>query len=158
MYATLDGYRVGWSTGKDELLLVSVGTGLSDPSQTPSQVAAKGAIRALFSLMDDCAALVETLLQWMSSSPTARPIDRELGTLDKDLLGGAPLLSYLRYNVLLTPEEVTALAPGLDPEQAASLGAMDDPDNMDVLMRLGEAAAARDVRAADFAAAFDLRA
>jgi hypothetical protein len=34
--------------------------------------------------MDDCAALVETLMQWMSASPTAREIDREIG----DLRGG----------------------------------------------------------------------
>ena len=45
----------------DALLLVSVGTGVSDPSQAPSRIAATGAIRALFSLMDDCASLVETV-------------------------------------------------------------------------------------------------
>jgi patatin-like phospholipase/acyl hydrolase len=32
MYATMDGYRIGWPTGADKLLLVSVGTGAADPA------------------------------------------------------------------------------------------------------------------------------
>ncbi|MDH4065416.1 MAG: patatin-like phospholipase family protein [Acidobacteriota bacterium] len=156
MYVTLDGYNVNWSTGDKNLLLVSVGTGTSDPRQAPSRIAAEGAIKALFSLMDDCATLVETLMQWLSSSRTARSIDRELGPLDHDLLAGAPLLSYLRYNVSLTADEVSALHPGLSPERVASLSTMDDPDNLAVLLELGTAAAARDVEAADFARTFDL--
>jgi hypothetical protein len=36
------------------------------------------------------------MMQWMSSNPTARLIDREIGDLHNDLLAGAPLLSYLR--------------------------------------------------------------
>lgn len=157
MYATLDGYRVNWKTGPDQLLLVSVGTGVSDPSQTPSKIAAKGAVKALFSLMDDCAALVETMMQWMSTSATARTIDRELGDLRHDLVAGAPLLSYLRYNVVLTPEEINDLQPGLPPKVVASLGEMDEPGNLDALLALGTAAAARDVQAGDFGTGFDLR-
>jgi uncharacterized protein len=136
---------------------VSVGTGVSDPSQTPSKIAAKGAVKALFSLMDDCAALVETMMQWMSTSATARTIDRELGDLRHDLVAGAPLLSYLRYNVMLTPEEVNGLQPGLPPKVVASLGEMDEPGNLDALLALGTAAGARDVQAGDFGTGFDLR-
>jgi hypothetical protein len=46
MYATLDGDRIGWPTGADRLLVVSVGTGTSDPSVTPSKLAAEGALKA----------------------------------------------------------------------------------------------------------------
>lgn len=156
MYATLDGYNVRWKTGPDELLIVSVGTGSADPSQTLSRIAAQGAIKALFSLMDDCAALVETLMQWMSSSPTARTIDREVGDLGHDLVAGVPVLSYVRYNVALTEDEVEALHPGLSPDEVASLTEMDNPDNLDVLQALGRAAAGQKIRPADFAPAFDL--
>jgi patatin-like phospholipase/acyl hydrolase len=156
MYATLCGYRVNWKASADDLLLVSVGTGMSDPSQTPSRIAAQGAVRALFSLMDDCASLVETSMQWMSDSPTARVIDRELGDCADDLLSGVPLLSYLRYNTFLTPEHVERLTPGLAPEQVAKLGAMDDPDNMAALLRLGEAVGREQVSPAHFASKFDL--
>jgi hypothetical protein len=158
MYATMDGYRIGWPRGADRLLLVSVGTGASDPSVQRSSVAAKGALNALLSLMEDCAALQETLLQWMSSSPTARPIDRELGDLRHDLVGGAPLLSYLRYNVALTAESVRALDPAPpDTARIEALSAMDAPENMAYLHRLGALAADRDVHAADFPTVFDLQ-
>lgn len=156
MYATIDGYNVRWKTGPEEMLLVSAGTGASDPSRTPSQIAAGGAIKALLSLMDDCAALVETVMQWMSSSPTARMIDREIGDLRGDLVAGVPLLSYLRYDVTLTQEEVLALCRGLSPAQVESLRKMDKPENMDALLELGEAAGREKVKAGDFPAAFDM--
>lgn len=156
MYATLCGYRVNWTARADRLLLVSVGTGLSDLSQSPSRIAAAGALRALFSLMDDCAALVEIVMQWMSKSPTAREIDADLGDCADDLLGQSPLLTYLRYNASLLPADVQALLPGLPAKQVGSLAEMDNPDNLDALFRLGEAAGAARVKADHFGDGFDL--
>jgi uncharacterized protein len=156
MYATLDGYNVNWKTGPERILLASVGTGASDPSKEPSRIAATGAVKALLSLMDDCAALVETTMQWMSSSPTAQEIDREIGDLHGDTLAAAPLLSYLRYNVALSGKEVGALCPGLLPKQLASLHRMDYPGNLDLLLELGRAAAKQKVTAEHFPVAFDL--
>ena len=157
LYVTLSGYHVQWGTGAEQLLLVSAGTGASDPGRTPANIAAEGAVKALLSLMDDCAALVETLMQWMSASPTAREIDREIGDLRSDLVAGTSLLSYLRYNVMLSQKEVEELCPGLSTKQIASLREMDNPDNLDVLLDLGEAAAERKVRDGDFPATFDLQ-
>lgn len=156
LYATLRGYHVGWAMGAGKLLVVSVGTGASDPGRTPSRVAATGAVKALLSLMDDCGALVETMMQWMSASPTARAIDREVGDLGEDVIGGAPALSYLRYNVSLSGGELAALKPGLSAAQAASLGEMDNPANLDTLLELGVAAAPLKIQAGDFPPAFDL--
>jgi hypothetical protein len=107
--------------------------------------------------MDDCASLRETLLQWISASPTARNIDSELGDLRRDLAAGAPLLSYLRYNVDLRKENVSQLNPDIsDPKLIESLSAMDAPENMQVLHELGKLAAERDVKSTDFSANFDL--
>ena len=157
MYATIDGYRIGWPTGADRILLVSVGTGAADPEVEHSIMAAGHALRALLSLMADCTALQETLLQWMSSSPTARPIDRELGDLRHDLVARASLLSYLRYDVDLRKENVRRLKPELTDEKLiASLSEMDAPENMTVLHELGIAEAERSVNPGDFAANFDL--
>lgn len=156
MYATLEGFRLRWPTGPDKLLLVSLGTGSSDASQTPSQIAAKGAIKSLFSIMDDCAALVETLMQWISRSPVPRVIDRELGDLANDLLHGQPVLSYLRYNVTLSPDEIQELRPGTPKNVFASLGEMDNPDNLDLLLDLGLAAGHLRIRPEHFPASFDL--
>ena len=108
MYATLDGYCIGWLTGGDKLLVVSVGTGAADPSVAPARLPVENALKSLLALMGDCAQLQETMLQWMSTSRTARTIDRELGDLQHDLVAGAPLLSYLRYNVDLAVKSVQA--------------------------------------------------
>jgi len=140
MYATLSGYRVGWEAREDRLLLVSIGTGISDPSKAPSLIAATGAIRSLLSLMDDCAALVETVMQWMSNSPTARKIDRELGTCANELRAPAPLLTYLRYNVVLTEEAIGDLGVSASAKLVARLGEMDNPDNLAPLLEIGTAA------------------
>lgn len=157
MYSTMEGYRMSWSTGVDKLLVVSIGTGVADPEVAHASVAAKQAINALLSLMNDAATLQETLLQWMSSSPTARQIDRELGDLKNDLVAGAPLLTYLRYNVDLRVEQVQGLDPAMkDSKRIESLSLMDAPENMKDLHRLGTLGAERDIQADHFPAVFDL--
>lgn len=157
MVATLDGYRVGWPTGAERLLLVSVGTGAPDPAVAEYGIAAGHAIASLMGLMQDVATLQQTLLQWMSSSPTARTIDRELGDLRHDLIAGAPLMSYLRYDVDLAEPAVRALVPELDDaRRIRSLSEMDAPENMDMLYQLGRRGGERDVQARDFASHFDL--
>lgn len=156
MFVTLAGYRVGWSTGADKLLVVSVGTGSGDPAMAPAKLAVEHAVKSLLSMMDDCASLMETLLQWMSTSATARVIDRETGDLRHDLITPAPLISYLRYNVALTQTSLTDLGLKLDDAAVGSLSAMDDPDNMTTLQDIGARAAKRQVGCEDFPANFDL--
>lgn len=157
MFATMEGYKVGWPAGADKLLLVSLGTGAVDPEVKKANITAKHAVNALLSLMDDCASLQETLLQWMSSSPNAREIDRELGCLENDLISKEPLLSYLRYNVDLREEGVRKLDPTLtDSETIKSLSEMDAPENMQILHKLGTLAAKCDIKTSDFPSQFNL--
>lgn len=156
MYATLEGYRVGWATGADQLLLVSVGTGMAEAGHAAPRVAAEAALKSLLSLTDDCASLVETMMQWLSSSPTARKLDREIGTLGNDLLAGTPKLSYLRYNSALSVIELSPLLRHTSIEQLASLGEMDNTANLDVLLELGRAVGRRDVQDVHFPGGFDL--
>jgi uncharacterized protein len=158
MFATMSGYRVNWPTGADKMLVVSIGTGAADPTVTHASLAAKQAIDALLSLMNDTATLQETLLQWLSDGPTARPINREVGDLQGDVLNGAAALTYRRYNVDLRASSVRELEPALkDPKLIEALSAMDSPTNMTILHRLGTLAAQRDIIPAHFPAAFDLR-
>jgi hypothetical protein len=107
--------------------------------------------------MDDVAALQEVVLQWMSASPTARTIDSELGTLESDLAGGKPLLSYVRYDVDLRPAAVRDLL-GDEARMITveNLSAMDAPENMAALHRLGIVAGERKVQSDHFPAAFNL--
>jgi len=156
MFATLNGYRVAWRTGAERLLVVSVGTGSRDTQVVPATSAAGNALKSLVSLMDDCADLMETLLQWMSASPTARTIDRELGDLRDDSIAPEPLMSYLRYNVALTKESLSTLGISLPNTKIESLSAMDDPDNMNTLQEVGAKAAKQQIRSEDFPVQFDL--
>jgi hypothetical protein len=158
MYTTMNGYRINWPTGADKLLIVSLGTGAADPAVTHANLAAKQAVDALLSLMNDSATLQETLLQWLSDGPTARPINREVGNLEGDVLNGVAALTYRRYNVDLRSASVQQLEPALqDPKLIESLSAMDSPAHMTVLHRLGTLAAQRDIKAEHFPAIFDLK-
>ena len=142
-------------------MLVSAGTGWWDMDENPDDLAGtmdiKLAVTALGSLMDDARALNEMLLQWMSKSPTARRIDREVGDLRLDQLGAAgPLLSYLRYNPELSPAWLQKnLSLSLSKKELARLYEMDEPKNMGLLARVGKAAA-KQVKAAHFAPSFDI--
>ncbi len=157
MYSTMAGYRIHWPTGADKLLVVSIGTGAADPAVSHASLAAKQAVDALLSLMNDTAALQEVLLQWMSDGPTARSINREIGDLQGDVLNGTAALTYRRYNVDLRSSSVQQLEPALqDPKVIESLSAMDSPANMTILHRLGLLAAQRDIMPAHFPATFDL--
>lgn len=160
MVATMDGYRFGWPTGPDRLLVVSVGTGKADAEVGHAGVlagtAAIHAVMSLKALMEDCADQVETMMQWLSRSPTARPIDREMGTAQPPL-GGQPVCSYLRYNVLLRPDWCAQhLGETFSAKALKALEAMDEPDNIPELDRVGRLAGQRLVRAGHFGAAFDL--
>jgi uncharacterized protein len=157
MYATLSGYGIKWPAGRDRILLVSVGTGAADPAVRRSEIAAAHALRSLLSLMEDCATLQETILQWISNSMTARPIDSELNSLEGDLLGNEPLLSYLRFNVDLKPDAIRELIGSrADAMAIENLSAMDAPENMQDLHDLGLAAGKLRVASEHFPGIFDL--
>lgn len=161
MTATIPGYAFGWPTGEKNLLVVSVGTGKADAevghAGLVKSTAAIHAVLSLKALMEDCGDQVETMMQWLSTSPTARPIDREIGTVAGPL-GGTPLCSYLRYNVLLRADWCEGhLGETFSPKALKALEAMDDPDRIPELDRVGRLAGARLVRAEHFTADFDLR-
>jgi len=146
MLATLEGHKLRWPIGADQLLLVSLGTGSKtlalDPKDVMDMKAVELGVRGLSSLMDDAGALNELLLQWMSSSETAHEIDSEIGDLSGDILGGGkPLLTYLRYDVQFDEDWLKKkLQLSLDAQQLASIAEMDRPDNMDTLVKIGKAA------------------
>jgi uncharacterized protein len=155
MTATLDGYRLNWKVGEDQLLVVSVGTGKSDPEVGHANILegtpAIHAVLSLKALMEDCADEVETIMQWLSRSPTARRIDRELGTASPPL-AGQPLCTYLRYNVLLQTDWVAEnLGEQISAKALKSLEAMDEPDNIPELDRVGRLAGKKLVKAEHFA-------
>jgi hypothetical protein len=155
--ATIKGFGAGWPLDPDKLLLVSVGTGSSQPGTSNSCIPAKHAINSLLSLMDDCAESVETILQWLSNSPTARCIDAAMDDLSPDLLAERPLLQYLRYNVQLDSSWLREkLETHIADRVARKLKAMDRPKNMPLLSEIGVKAAKRQIDEQHFPPGFDL--
>lgn len=157
MYVTLDGYKINWPMGEDKILLVSIGTGTGDLSVQNSVLAAKHGVKSLLSLMEDCSVLQNTILQWLSSSPTAKTIDLELGDLAKNLVGQSAGLSYLRYDLDLSIDYVKSLDSNIkDLKKIKSLTSLDAPENMELLFHLGQLASSKDIKASHFPLNFNL--
>ena len=161
MLAALQGHGFRWRTGKDQQLLISVGTGAYKENLPGAALAAKPAaeqgIRSLQSLMNDCAQVNHAILQWLTNCLTPWLIDRAVGDMKLDSESGPQLATYGRYNVLLEPDWLSQeLGVDLSPDQIAQIRKMDDPSHMQDLAELGQKAAAKQVKPEHFPAAFDL--
>jgi hypothetical protein len=161
MLATLEGFGLQWPVGATKMLLVSVGTGYVKTRYTADQVMDMAAVQvagqSLLALMAECDRLSQTVLQWLSDSPTAAAIDSEIGDLRNDMLGGRKLLSYLRYNTRFDARWIKEnLDFEIDEKVVKGLAAMDNPKNVEELVELGDAAAAKQLKAQHFPKTFDL--
>ena len=104
--------------------------------------------------MEDCSDQVESVMQWLSHSPTARHIDREMGKAAPPL-GSTAMCSYLRYNVLLQSDWCDQnLGEKISAKALKALEAMDEPDNIPELDRVGRLAGRKLVKAEHFPPAF----
>ncbi len=160
MVATLEGFGFGWPIGPDDLFLLSVGTGSQaldfQPDRAFSMPSAMVGLRSVRSVIADSSWLTQTILQWISRSPTPWEIDREVGDLGGDLLGGREALSYVRYDVRLEREWLAErLGVERQGEVLRDLAALDKPKNVEALAELGAAAAEAQVKSEHFPEAFD---
>jgi hypothetical protein len=161
MLANLTGYGFSWPLGAEELLLTSVGTGVSTFEAAPETVtgwpSAILAARSLQSVLLDCTWQTQTLLQWMGACATPWTIDSEVGDLAHDDVGGTKLLTYLRFDIRLEAAWLRD-ASGIDMTQAelARLAQMDRPETVEQLLEIGRAAAARQVESDYFPSRFDV--
>jgi uncharacterized protein len=125
MVATLEGFGLRWPLGADRLLLCSVGTGLytrTAPVDSAEQLSNLAWARLLVpQLVGDSMELVETVLQWLSSSPTARVIDKAVGTVEPKLGNPKGLLHFLRYNIMLNQETLAAMGLELRTRQVLAM-------------------------------------
>jgi len=160
LVATLKGFPFHWATGEGKLLLVSLGTGQWRQEKLPQAVSDANIIASAAAvpemLMQDANWHNQMLLQWLSRSPTAAVIDREIGDLSADLLTPEPALSYLRYNATLEPEALRELGLAQLASRAEALHDMSDAGNRHDLLQVGLAAAKRQLHSQHFPAAFDL--
>ncbi len=157
MLAALQGHGFKWKTGKDALLLISIGTGSYKEPFSPQKFAAGQGLAALKSLMDDCARANHGLLQWLTFCLTPWIIDRAVGDMKLDSAGGPQLATYARYNALLDAKWLKdELNIDATPEKIAQISQMDNPANMDELVGIGRKAADKQILDSHFPDAFDL--
>lgn len=160
MTSTMDGYCFNWSTGEDKLLVVSVGTGMANVEVGRAGIfksrAMIHAMLALQGLMADCADQVESVMQWLSASHTARAIDREMGMATPPL-GGTPMISYQRYNVHFeTDWWAEIFGEQVSGKALKKLEAMDNAKNIPALDKVGQMAGRTLVKPEHFRSIFDL--
>jgi uncharacterized protein len=162
MLAALDGHGFHWPTGRDKLLLISVGTGVFKKTYTTKQItgmaAAEQGLRSLQSLMDDCGRVNQAMLQWLTNCLTPWAIDSAVGDMKLDSQSGPQFATYARFNVLLEPGWLkTTVKLDLAPEAVAKIAAMDDPNNMRDLIDIGRLAAKEQLKPEHFPPCFDVK-
>jgi patatin-like phospholipase/acyl hydrolase len=117
MVATLKGFPFRWKLGAENILVVSVGTGINDITKMSTEITKNNILNWAQEipdmLMQDANWQNQIILQWLSKSPTAISIDGEIGDMCDDVLStevnSNGLLSYLRYNVIINHAELKRL-------------------------------------------------
>lgn len=153
--ATSAPYKLGWETGEDKLLVISVGTG-GAPGQSQTVLSPEmnvgSSLKALALAVMSAAQIDQDInCRTVGRCVFGAPIDREMG----DLIPPEPLTTnlnraflYARYDADLTEAGVRKL-PGCEGINAAAVRELDAVDRLDDLERVGRAVAA-DVRREHF--------
>ncbi|MBU1210086.1 MAG: patatin-like phospholipase family protein [Alphaproteobacteria bacterium] len=158
---TKDGGGKAWDLGGDNLLLVSVGTGLYSSRTRTSGSAAWDAMQSLQGMIADGTDLGLILLQWLGHSGRPWVLDREVRSLAQDVLHVdgrevGPLLGFQRYDMRLDKDDLNIdRCADVDDVEMALLRDMVEPGNIRRLYELASASAVKQVTSDDFPAAFD---
>jgi hypothetical protein len=157
LMATLGAYRLGWPTGEDKMLLVSVGTGTAAKADDALR---PGDMNLLYNAKSIPAALMsaalneqDLLCRVFGRCRQGAPIDREVGDLigeGEDELGlpGERMFTYMRYNAELSSAGLAALGlPDIRPEDVQK---MDSVAHIEELQMVGQRVAERDVDRSHF--------
>jgi uncharacterized protein len=165
MVATLKGFPFHWKLGADNILMVSVGTGMGKLDKIPADVMDNHLLNWAQEipdmLMQDASWHNQIILQWLSSSPTRWEIDSEIGKMEDDLLvadtSSKGLLSYLRYNLWLDSDHLKTLTnKTYDKKQVNGLVEMSNAESRFELYDIGYTASKKEVQADHFPESFKI--
>jgi len=145
LMATVEPYKMGWATGEDQLLVVSVGTGASPKANADLAPDEMNLIYNATSLPSALmfAALNEQdlLCRVFGKCLAGDALDREIGDLKlaKGPVGPNKLFTYVRYNAELSEEGLATLElSGIKPEHVQQL---DSTAHIKELQQVGQAVA-----------------
>jgi len=162
MVATLNGYAFQWKRGMENIFLVSLGTGTSSLKTTVADISDNWILSWAQSvpdmIMQDASWLNQIVLQWISRSDTRKYIDMQIEKMENDLLTPEPVLTYNRYNVEMTIDNLKRLGfnEGKDYKTLAHIIEMSNGENVEILYNIGAVDARNDVKPEHFRAVFDL--
>jgi len=162
LLATARGFQFNWKGGEDNMLLVSVGTGMTPASRSAKELSGRTtglmAVDSLKSLIDDAVVHTQAMLQWMSASTNPKIIDSEIGDLADSWPLKERLLTYTRLDLPLDRLSLAAdYGIDLAQETVERLRLMDDPNGVDLLLDLGRRSAERIVTDDVLPAKFDIK-
>jgi len=153
LMATVEPYNLQWETGRDKMLIVSIGTGYAPSANKDLQ---PGQMNLLYNASSIPSALMfaalneqDFLCRVFGETLAGDPIDREVG----DMIGKkgpAPekLFTYMRYNAELTREGLNDLGlPKIQPEAVQKL---DSIEGIPQLREVGRAVAKKKIDPAHF--------
>jgi len=153
--ATVPAYQLGWETGEEKILLVSIGTGMLPKEIHRLRLRDKQIgttlLNTLQSVMQSGATEVDLQCRSLGKVIFGEEIDSEVGDLmGQKTMGGNPLFSYLRYNALMTERGLRSL--GCTELLKRNSFRLDDINAIQSCATVGEAVADRFVRAEHFEA------
>jgi uncharacterized protein len=150
LMATSESYRLGWPTGKEKMLLVSVGTGATANAKanlSPEEMNLHyNASNIPSTLMAAALSEQDFLCRTFGQCLAGDPLDREIGTVIGQGIKDVPkLFTYARYNAELSREGLDAL--GLPKIVPAHVQQMDSVEHIGEMQEVGKAVAAQRVKA-----------
>ena len=106
LYVALPQYGLSWPLGRENLTIISVGAGTARAPVGLKELAwirpIGMALRALTEQISESQQLVLTLMSWLGDTPTAWPINSELGDVASvPAPGNQHFFRFLRYDVRL---------------------------------------------------------
>jgi Patatin len=160
--ATMKGFCYQWPVGAYKLLLISVGTGnaeyFSKTTEVTDNWVLSWATEIPSMLMSDASWNNQTILQWISKCPKGKMIDMEIGDLKNECPFKEPLLTYFRYNQILSVDDLNKLGlRTFSDDDVESLKEMSNARNCSILYDIGRAAAEKEIDSEDFPQVFDIK-
>lgn len=162
LISQLKGYKLNWGIGDDNLLIISLGTGVSIKKKSYKEFLPKNLMNwgkeIPDLLMEDATFLNQTVMQLLTDSPTAQSIDSEIEFLDKDILSGTSHFTYQRYNEILDEKHLSKLNLSfqVDEKLVESIKEMDRAKHRFQLAEIGIKSAAEQIKKEHFPEVFDL--
>ncbi len=145
LMATVEPYKMGWTTGEDQLLVVSVGTGTNPKANAdlaPDEMNLLYNAGSIPSALMNAALNEQDLLCRVFGKCLAGDLlDREVGDLKtaKGPVGTSKLFTYVRYNAELSEAGLKNLGlPEIEPEDVQQL---DSTEHIKELQEVGKAVA-----------------